>query len=51
MKNPESTKCAHPVCSCVVTFGKYCSTVCETMQRTPDIDCSCSHAICKGKTS
>lgn len=44
-------KCAHPVCSCSVTKGKYCSEACEAMEKTPDIDCLCNHPGCKGKTS
>jgi hypothetical protein len=51
MSNAKGEKCAHPVCSCVATSGKYCSTQCEAMEKTPDIDCSCAHAGCKGKTS
>ena len=37
MASDESKKCAHPVCSCNVTSGKYCSTECEAMEKTPDI--------------
>lgn len=49
---PATTeKCAHPVCSCPATMGKYCSIECETMEKMPDIDCSCAHPGCKGKTS
>ncbi len=44
-------KCEHPICSCTVTKGKYCSTECEAMEKTPDIDCLCEHPGCKGKTS
>jgi hypothetical protein len=51
MTDPKSTRCAHPICTCVVTSGKYCSAVCEAMEKTPDIDCTCNHSICKGKTS
>jgi hypothetical protein len=46
----DSKKCAHPVCSCNVTSGKYCSTECEAMEKTPDIACKCPHAGCKGHT-
>jgi DNA-directed RNA polymerase subunit RPC12/RpoP len=35
----------------MTTSGKYCSTQCEAMEKTPDIDCSCGHNVCKGKTS
>jgi len=51
MSSPKAEKCAHPVCSCTTTSGKYCSTQCEAMEKTPDIDCSCGHTGCKGKTS
>ena len=51
MATAEGEKCAHPVCSCVSTSGKYCSLQCEAMEKTPDIDCSCGHAECKGTTS
>jgi hypothetical protein len=47
----DGRKCAHLVCSCIVTKGKYCSAECEAMEKTPDIDCHCNHPACKGKTS
>jgi hypothetical protein len=50
MASDDSKKCAHPVCSCNVTSGKYCSTECEAMEKTPDISCKCPHAGCKGHT-
>jgi metallothionein len=43
-----TNKCAHPNCSCQ-TADKYCSAQCEAMEKTPDIDCKCGHAGCKGK--
>ena len=43
-------KCAHPVCSCPAASGKYCSVECEAMEKTPDIDCRCTHSGCKGHT-
>jgi hypothetical protein len=43
-------KCAHPVCSCTVKDDeKYCSVQCEAAEDTPDIDCKCAHAVCKGR--
>jgi hypothetical protein len=51
MTPAKADKCAHPVCSCLTTSGKYCSTECEAMEKTPDIDCLCGHTGCKGKTS
>jgi hypothetical protein len=41
-------KCAHPVCSCMITEGQYCSVACSAMEHTSDIDCHCEHADCKG---
>jgi metallothionein len=46
MSDPK--KCAHPNCSCM-TKEKYCSTQCEAMEKTPDINCTCEHPGCKGK--
>jgi metallothionein len=46
----DGKKCAHPICSCTVTAGKYCSAQCEAMEKTPDIDCKCGHPACKGRT-
>lgn len=51
MTSETAKKCAHPVCSCMTTSGKYCSAQCEAMEKMPDIDCTCAHAGCKGKTS
>jgi len=51
MANEQSHKCAHPVCSCMITSGKYCSAQCEAMEKRSDIDCACEHPACKGKTS
>jgi hyperosmotically inducible protein len=48
MASAKAEKCAHPVCACLTTSGKYCSTECEAMEKTPDIDCSCSHIGCPG---
>jgi hypothetical protein len=41
-------KCAHTVCSCQVTEGKYCSAECEAMEDTPDVNCTCPHRNCTG---
>jgi hypothetical protein len=51
MTPSPAKKCAHPICTCETTTGKYCSTACEAMEKTPDIDCHCEHKNCKGKTS
>jgi len=48
MTSAKAGKCAHPICSCPTTSGKYCSTECEAMEKTPDIDCSCVHIGCQG---
>ena len=47
MANEKPEKCAHPVCSCLTTSGKYCSIECESMAKTPDSDCLCAHTECK----
>jgi hypothetical protein len=44
----DGKKCAHPVCSCTVTKGSYCSTECEAMEKTSDVECLCGHPACKG---
>jgi hyperosmotically inducible periplasmic protein len=48
MASAKAEKCAHPLCLCLTTSGKYCSTQCEVMEKTPDVDCSCGHAECQG---
>jgi hypothetical protein len=50
MASEKAEKCAHPLCSCVTTSGKYCSAECEATVKTPEIACACPHAGCKGKT-
>ncbi len=50
MTPAKAEKCAHPVCSCLTTSGTFCSIECETMKKTPNIDCHCGHAGCKGET-
>ena len=37
MATTKGEKCAHPVCSCITTSGKYCSTQCEALEKTPDM--------------
>jgi hypothetical protein len=44
----NARKCAHPVCSCMITTGRYCSVACEAMENMADIDCHCEHEGCKG---
>jgi hypothetical protein len=43
-------KCEHPICSCEVTEGRYCSAECAAMEETPDVDCGCPHVSCTGRT-
>jgi hypothetical protein len=43
-------KCEHPICSCQVSEGRYCSVECEAMEKMPDVDCTCPHAACTGRT-
>jgi hypothetical protein len=50
MTPARAEKCAHPICSCLTMSGKYCSTWCEAMEKTPDIECLCNHQGCKGDT-
>ena len=49
MDSMKAEKCAHPLCSCVATSGKYCSAECQATEKTPEIACACLHAGCKGK--
>jgi hypothetical protein len=51
MADSKDKKCAHPVCSCTVTSGDYCSEACQAMEKTPDIDCKCPHTVCKGRAT
>ena len=51
MAAKEGKKCAHPVCSCMVTSEKYCSVECEAMEKTPDIACKCGHAGCSASAA
>jgi hypothetical protein len=48
MATETAKKCAHPPCTCS-TSDKYCSPQCEAMEKTPDIDCRCGHASCRGR--
>src|SRR5712671_5312661 len=48
MAADTAKKCAHPPCTCTLKSGKYCSVQCEAMEDTPDVDCRCGHADCKG---
>src|ERR1019366_9156598 len=50
MDSTKAEKCAHPLCSCVASSGKYCSAECQATEKTPEIACACPHAGCKGKT-
>jgi hypothetical protein len=51
MAAAKAERCAHPVCSCVTTSGKYHSTQCEVIEKIPDIDGSRGHTGCKGNGS
>jgi hypothetical protein len=50
MTDTQEAKCAHPGCSCESPSEKYCSIECETVAKTPDIDCRCGHSGCNGGT-
>jgi len=44
---PETKKCAHPSCNCIIPSDKtYCGTYCEGQADTADIECSCGHPSC-----
>jgi hypothetical protein len=50
MAAEKNKKCAHPNCTCqALPDSKYCSTQCEAMEDTPDIDCRCGHPACAGR--
>ena len=46
----DTTKCAHPACSCKVTkdgpYGKYCSEYCKEMGQITELSCRCKHPAC-----
>jgi hypothetical protein len=48
---PESQKCAHPACECVVTrggeWGKYCSETCKEKGDQTELHCDCHHQGCR----
>lgn len=44
-----TTKCAHPVCNCVIVDGKqYCSETCADAKRLTELACQCQHPACQG---
>jgi hypothetical protein len=51
MPPADDEKYAHPICSCVTTSGKYCSTQCEALEKNQNIDCPCGHVGRKSETS
>jgi metallothionein len=43
----DDKKCAHPACKCrAKEGGDFCSTYCEGVGETPDIECNCGHPEC-----
>jgi len=45
---PETKKCAHPACKCLVpNHSKYCSQYCEDAGNTTELSCNCRHAGCE----
>lgn len=49
----ETTKCAHPPCTCRVdadgAFGKYCSEICRAAgEDETEVFCECHHPDCRG---
>jgi len=50
MTTENKKKCAHPPCTCpVLADSTYCSAQCAAMEKSPEIDCRCTHGACKGK--
>ena len=47
---PDTHKCAHPACKCIVTkdgpFGAYCSEHCQEAKDVSEIRCDCKHPPC-----
>lgn len=47
----ELTKCAHPVCACMVPpngpHGKYCSEHCKQAGDKIELRCDCQHPDCR----
>jgi len=45
------TKCAHPVCECIVPpngpHGKYCSDHCKQAKDKIELRCDCQHPQCR----
>jgi hypothetical protein len=45
---PETKKCEHPACSCMVPEGTtYCSQSCEDAADMTEISCNCGHPGCE----
>ena len=45
----EVTKCAHPVCRCIVeTEEPFCSAACAELKNAPHAECPCGHPECVG---
>jgi hypothetical protein len=46
----DTSKCAHPACTCVVSkggdYGKYCSEHCKEMRDVTELRCGCRHPGC-----
>ncbi len=43
----DNKKCAHTACKCQAKEGTdYCSTYCEGVGKTPEIQCNCGHPAC-----
>jgi len=48
---PDTEKCAHPACECMVTkggeWGKYCSEHCKEKGQAIELRCDCKHPACR----
>jgi hypothetical protein len=48
--NAPLTKCAHPACNCVLTYGtEYCSAPCADASGMTELACQCDHPSCQGE--
>ncbi len=44
----DQKKCAHALCTCMVTDTKFCSQACEDATDVTSLACDCPHAGCGG---
>jgi hypothetical protein len=51
MSDAKKNTCAHELCRCPASEGRYCSTYCATAKGTAEIACGCGHPGCATKTA